>query len=88
MIFKIVISNQADNDLRNIYEYIAFELQSPSNAKNQLDRLEKGIMGHEHMTERFRKYEAEPWHSRGLHIMPIDNYCVLSEFIIAGKLTY
>lgn len=32
MIFAIEISDQADNDLRNIYEYIAFELQSPENA--------------------------------------------------------
>lgn len=30
-----------------------------------------------HMPERFRKYEKEPWHSRGLHIIPVDNYCVL-----------
>jgi toxin ParE1/3/4 len=29
------------------------------------------------MPERFRAYEREPWHSRGLRIMPVDNYCVL-----------
>lgn len=29
------------------------------------------------MQERFREYENEPWHSRGLHIMSVDNYCVL-----------
>ncbi len=77
MIFEIEISNQADIDLRNIYEYIAFELQSPENASGQLDRLEKSIMGLDQMPERFREYEKEPWHSRGLHIMPVDNYCVL-----------
>lgn len=77
MIFEVEISDQADNDLRNIYEYIAFELQSPDNASGQLDRLEKGIMGLDQMPKRFREYEKEPWHSRGLHIMPVDNYCVL-----------
>lgn len=77
MIFEIEISDQADNDLRNIYEYIAFELQSPDNASGQLDRLEKGISSLDQMPERFREYEKEPWHSRGLHIMPVDNYCVL-----------
>ena len=25
---------------------------------------------------RFREYEKEPWHRRGLRIMPVDNYCV------------
>lgn len=76
MIFEIEISDQADRDLRNIYEYIAFELQSPENAAGQLNRLEESIMGLDQMLERFREYENEPWHSRGLRIMPVDNYCV------------
>lgn len=41
MIFEIEISAQADADLRGVYEYIAFELRSPENARGQLDRLEK-----------------------------------------------
>ena len=73
MIFQVEVSDQADIDLRNIYEYIVFELQSPENASGQLDRLEKSIMGLDQMPERFRVYEKEPWHSRGLHIMPVDN---------------
>ena len=77
MIFEIEISAQADIDLRGIYEYIAFELQSPENASGQLDRLEAGILAPDQMPERFREYEKEPWHSRGLRIMPVDNYCVL-----------
>ncbi|MEG0904572.1 MAG: type II toxin-antitoxin system RelE/ParE family toxin [Lachnospiraceae bacterium] len=77
MIFEIEISEQADADLRGIFEYIAFELQSPENASGQLDRLEESIMSLDHMPERFREYENEPWHSRGLRLMPVDNYCVL-----------
>lgn len=77
MIFEVELSEQADADLRGIYEYIAFELQSPENASGQLERLETGILGLNQMPERFRAYEKEPWHSRGLRIMPVDNYCVL-----------
>jgi len=77
MIFEIEISEQADADLRSIYKYIAFELQSPENASGQLNRLEESIMGLDQMPERFREYKNEPWHSRGLRIMPVDNYCVL-----------
>ena len=29
------------------------------------------------MPERYRFYYGEPWKSRGLHIVQIDNYCVL-----------
>ena len=35
MKFAIKITAQADNDIRNIYEYIAYELQSPENASGQ-----------------------------------------------------
>ena len=44
MKFAIKITAQADNDIRNIYEYIAYELQSPENSSGQLDRIEKCII--------------------------------------------
>lgn len=44
MIYSVEISNQAGVDLREIYEYIAYELQSPDNASGQLDRLEECIL--------------------------------------------
>ncbi|MFA9464789.1 MAG: type II toxin-antitoxin system RelE/ParE family toxin [Velocimicrobium sp.] len=77
MIFEIEVSEQVDEDLRGIYEYIAFELQSPDNAIGQLARLEESIISLEQMPERFHRYEKEPWKSRGLRMMPVDNYCVL-----------
>ena len=36
MIFNVVTSIQAEEDLRGIFEYIAFELLSPENAEKQL----------------------------------------------------
>ena len=44
MIYDIVISDQAEIDLRGIFEYIAFELQTPENVSGQLDRLEACIL--------------------------------------------
>lgn len=76
MSYSVKISEQANSDLREIFEYIAFELQSFQNAEGQLSRLEKNILSLDHMPERFRRYSEEPWLSRGLRIMPVDNYCV------------
>ncbi|MBL1056628.1 type II toxin-antitoxin system RelE/ParE family toxin [Ligilactobacillus agilis] len=70
------ITAQADKDIRNIYEYIAYDLQSPKNASNQLERIEKCIMSLDHLPKRYRFYDREPWKTRGLRIVPIDNYCV------------
>lgn len=77
MKFRIELSEQADKDLRNIFFYIAINLYSPDNAKRQLDRLIKGIASLDEMPERYRRYEEEPWYSRGLRVLPIDNYVVL-----------
>lgn len=33
-------------------------------------------MGLEEFPEKFRHYEKEPWHSKGVRVMPVDNYLV------------
>lgn len=84
MLYEVTTTEQAESDLRGIYEYIAFELLSPENAAGQLDRLEEYIIGLETCPEKFRAYEKEPWKSRGLRVMPVDNYLV---FYIPDKET-
>ena len=53
--FDVQISEQADNDLRGIFEYIAFELLAPENAVGQLNRLEDAISKLDNMPEKFRR---------------------------------
>lgn len=84
MMYEVITTKQADSDLRGIYEYIAFELLSPENAAGQLDRLEQSMLKLETFPEKFRAYEKEPWHGRGLRVMPVDNYLV---FYIPDKET-
>ena len=59
MMFEVEISEQADNDLREIYQYIVFELRSPENARRQLARLEKSIMSLEKMPDYMVLYIAQ-----------------------------
>ena len=76
MKYKIVLTEQADTDLRGIYEYITFTLLEPRIAVRQLKRIEKAIQSLGEMPNRFRVFEKEPWHSRGLHQMPVANFIV------------
>ena len=76
MMLDVQISEQADNDLRGIFEYIAFEFLAPENAAGQLDCLEEAISKLDRMPEKYRRYEREPWRSRGLRVFPVDNYLV------------
>lgn len=76
MNYEVRLTAEAENDLRGIFEYIAFDLQSVQNAAGQFDRLEQGIASLDQMPERFRRYEKEPWSGRNLRIMPVNNYLI------------
>ena len=76
MEYEVLLTQGAQTDLRAIFRYIADDLQSPQNAAGQLDRLEKAILALDDMPERFRVYDREPWKSRNLRIMPVDNFLV------------
>lgn len=76
MIYTVQITSRAETDLRDIYGYIAYELLSPPTAARQLQRLEEEILSLYQMPNRYPAYPEEPWHSRGLRVMPVDNYLV------------
>lgn len=76
MIYTVQITSRAETDLREIYEYIAYELLSPPTAARQLQRLEDEILSLDQMPNRYPAYPDEPWHSRGLRVMSVDNYLV------------
>jgi len=76
MKYKINLTEQAETDLRDIYEYITYTLLEPRIAAGQLERIEKSIMSLDEMAERYCVFEREPWHSKGLHRMIVDNFNV------------
>lgn len=76
MIYSVEISGQAEKDLKGIYEYISFVLFSPVNVAKQLQQIITAISKLDYMPERYRKYEKEPWRSRGLRQMPVNNYII------------
>lgn len=77
MIYSVKISEQAEADLKDIFEYVAFELLSMQTAFELLDRLESKILNLNQMPHRYRAYDKEPWKSKGLRVMPVENYIVL-----------
>ncbi len=71
MSWDIVYTAGARRDLRDIYEYIAYELLVPETAAGQTQRIMKEIRALDEMPMRFRLYEEEPWHSEGLRFSPL-----------------
>ena len=76
MSWNVIYSAHARQDLRDIYEYIAYELLVPETASGQTGRIMKQIRSLEEMPMRHRLYEDEPWYSQGLRFFPVDNYLV------------
>lgn len=76
MIFDVVYSAEARQDLRDIYEYIAYELLEPDIAAGQAERIMKAARSLEQMPMRHTRYEEEPWSSQGLCFLPVDNYLI------------
>lgn len=74
--YKILYSPEALDDIRKIYSYIAFELQVPETALNQVNRIRKQIRSLDFMPMRYTLVEWEPWKSKKMHKVPVDNYVV------------
>lgn len=76
MRWKINYTRHATEDLKAIYEYLAFELLVPDTASRQSDRIMKAVRTLDNMPERYKVYEEEPWKSQNLRYFPVDNYLV------------
>ncbi|MBW9212348.1 MULTISPECIES: type II toxin-antitoxin system RelE/ParE family toxin [Terrabacteria group] len=76
MSYLVTLTREAEEDLRGIYAYITFSLLSPQNAKGQIDRIQKVIQSLDEFPMRHRLVDSEPWKSRGVHIVPCDNFLI------------
>lgn len=76
MSYNIIYTKEAEQDLVDIYEYIAIKLLMPETAKKQTRRIMEAIEGLIEMPGRHKLFEDEPWHSKGLRTLPVDNYLV------------
>lgn len=76
MSYKVELTPKARKDMDNIFEYIAYDLQSYQNATGQIVRLRKEIDSLNEMPGRFRIYDKKLWRSRNLRVMPVDNFLV------------
>ena len=74
MKMKIVYTFQAQQDLKNIYEYIAYSLLVPDTARNMSRQIMQSVRSLETMPERNPLYKEEPWHSQGVRFIPVKNY--------------
>lgn len=83
MSYKIVYTEESEQDLVNVYRYIAMNLVVPEIAKKQTDRIMNAIRGLDKLPLRHKLYQKELWHSKGLRVLPVDSYLVF--YIVIEK---
>jgi plasmid stabilization system protein ParE len=74
MDWQVEIAKTAEEDIEEIYQYIAFSLEEPGIAWNQTERIRDKIGKLSYMPERYPVIQDEPWKSREVRRVNIDNY--------------
>ena len=77
MMWTVNYAESARQDLRDIREYISDTLSAPVAAMKQVTRIMDATDSLDHMPLRCRLCDKEPWQSKGLRILPVDNFLVL-----------
>ena len=69
-----MISEAAGEDLEKIADYIAVNLQEPAIALKQIGRIKDAMMSLRTMPERHGVVSDKYLASKGIRLLPIDNY--------------
>jgi toxin ParE1/3/4 len=83
--YKVIYTKRAENDLKDIFEYIAFSLSEPNIAKNQVNHIMDSINDLDNMPLRYQLHETEPWHSKGIRRLPVDKFVVFYLTVESSK---
>lgn len=76
------------HELDNIYEYIANEKLAPENAKEQVDRIKKAILGLETFLQSHQERNEGRYAAKDYHQLLIDNYIAIFRIDEPNKTVY
>ena len=74
MDWHVEITQEAEQDMEEIYQYIAVSLQEPGIAWKQTERIRDKLEKLNRMPERNSVVQDEPWKSREIRRVNMDNY--------------
>ena len=74
--YSLQITPEAEADIDEAYEYIAYHLENPQSAFELADGIYAAIEGLPAMPSRFPIWKREPMKSEGIRSMPVKNFNV------------
>lgn len=82
--WSVILTPEFKHEFRNIYAYISEVLLVPETAKKQVSRILEQVEKLSEMPNKFSLIDKEPWRSRGVRKLIVDNYVV---FYMANEKT-
>ena len=86
--YNVKVNPRAIHELDCIYEYIANEKLAPENAKEQVDRIKKAILGLETFPQSHQERNEGRYAAKGYHQLLIDNYIAIFRIDEPNKTVY
>lgn len=86
--YKIKINPRAIRELNHIYEYIANETLAPENAKGQVERIKKGVLGLDTFSQSHQERNEGRYAGKGYRQLIIDNYIAIFRIDELHKTVY
>lgn len=83
--YTVVVTPQAECQLREIVHHISKELLEPDTARALLDALEKAMASLNSLPQRAALVEEEPWHSQGIRKLLCRNFLI---YFWADKMSF
>ncbi len=74
--YTVEITNEALADMEQIYNHIAYALQTPENAMDQYNRIADAILTLDTLAERIHIMESVQERKREIRRLLVDNYSV------------
>ena len=82
MIWQVIYSAKAKQDLRDITEYLSYVLMMPETARKLASLIIKEIEGLDFMPSRFQVFPHELWASQGIRCLPVKKYNIFSSLFL------
>ena len=86
--YKVKVNPRAIRELDHIYECIANEKLAPENAKEQVDRIKKAILGLETFLQSHQERNEGRYAAKDYHQLLIDNYIAIFRIDEPNKTVY
>lgn len=76
MRYEVKLTAQAIGQIEETVKYISKILHEPETARKWANTLQCEIKKLDSMPSRYPLTEEEPWHTKGIHKMPVRNFLV------------